>query len=192
MALRHAVLAALLDGEMSGYQLAKTFDVAVSNYWHALPQQLYGELTKLEREGLITGREVIQQGRPNKRVFTLSEAGRGKLAEFISAGSKPSFIRDDLLVKVRAAEAGPMIDLVEQLEDRAEQARGKIALFEKLLRQLRGDLDEQTYLEQSPRVGPYLTGLRGRAFEEDTLRWCSHAAEVLRARHASEGARPES
>ncbi|MBB3036940.1 PadR family transcriptional regulator [Hoyosella altamirensis] len=192
MALRHAVLAALLDGEMSGYQLAKTFDVAVSNYWHALPQQLYGELAKLEGEGLITGREVIQQGRPNKRVFTLSEAGRGKLAEFISAGSKPSFIRDDLLVKVRAAEAGSMIDLVEQLEERAEQARGKIALFEKLLRQLRGDLDEQTYLEESPRVGPYLTGLRGRAFEEDTLRWCSHAAEVLRARHASEGARPES
>nr|WP_260152333.1 PadR family transcriptional regulator [Hoyosella altamirensis] len=182
----------MLDGEMSGYQLAKTFDVAVSNYWHALPQQLYGELAKLEGEGLITGREVIQQGRPNKRVFTLSEAGRGKLAEFISAGSKPSFIRDDLLVKVRAAEAGSMIDLVEQLEERAEQARGKIALFEKLLRQLRGDLDEQTYLEESPRVGPYLTGLRGRAFEEDTLRWCSHAAEVLRARHASEGARPES
>jgi hypothetical protein len=33
MALRHAVLAAMLDGGFSGYQLAKIFDVGVSNFW---------------------------------------------------------------------------------------------------------------------------------------------------------------
>ena len=33
MALRHALLAALLEGEASGYQLAKRFDVAVANFW---------------------------------------------------------------------------------------------------------------------------------------------------------------
>ncbi|MFD0475577.1 hypothetical protein ACFQ0B_50665 [Nonomuraea thailandensis] len=37
MALRHAVLAALLDGEYSGYQLTKIFDVGVSNFWYAAP-----------------------------------------------------------------------------------------------------------------------------------------------------------
>ena len=47
MALRHAVLAVLLDEELSGYQLAKAFDVSVANFWHALPQQLYVELAKL-------------------------------------------------------------------------------------------------------------------------------------------------
>jgi DNA-binding PadR family transcriptional regulator len=40
MALRHAVLAALLEGEVSGYQLAKRFDVSVANFWSASPQQL--------------------------------------------------------------------------------------------------------------------------------------------------------
>ena len=55
MSLKHAVLAALLDGEYSGYQLAKAFDAGVANFWHALPQQLYAELTKLETEGLVAG-----------------------------------------------------------------------------------------------------------------------------------------
>ena len=53
MALRHAVLAALLEGEASGYQLAKRFDVSVANFWSATPQQLYRELDRLEAEGLV-------------------------------------------------------------------------------------------------------------------------------------------
>ncbi|MDX6427984.1 MAG: hypothetical protein QOE54_350 [Streptosporangiaceae bacterium] len=92
MALRHAVLAALLDGEHSGYELTKIFDVSVSNFWHALPQQLYAELTKLEQAGLITGRQVIQQDRPNKRMFSVTEAGIAELQQFAAASSKPSFI----------------------------------------------------------------------------------------------------
>ncbi|MBK3589679.1 PadR family transcriptional regulator, partial [Streptomyces sp. MBT57] len=69
MALRHAVLAALLDEELSGYQLAKAFDMGVANFWHALPQQLYAELARLEKEGLVAGREVVQDARPNSRLL---------------------------------------------------------------------------------------------------------------------------
>lgn len=82
MALRHAVLAALLDGEYSGYQLAKIFDLSVSNFWHAVPQQLYSELSRLETEGLISGRQIIQHDRPNKRVYTVTEAGVAELERF--------------------------------------------------------------------------------------------------------------
>ncbi|TXS35041.1 PadR family transcriptional regulator, partial [Streptomyces sp. OR43] len=93
MALRHAVLAALLDGEFSGYQLAKAFDVGVANFWHALPQQLYTELARLEKEGLVEGRQVVQETRPNKRVFQVTDAGRDELEKFAATTSKPSFIR---------------------------------------------------------------------------------------------------
>ena len=72
MAICHAVLAALLGGEASGYQLAKRFDVSVANFWSATPQQLYRELDQLEQAGLLSGRVVEQRRRPNKRVFTLT------------------------------------------------------------------------------------------------------------------------
>src|SRR5258708_5732179 len=96
MALSHAVLAALLDGEYSGYQLAKIFDVGVSNFWYAAPQQLYAELARLEEDGLIRGRQVMQHRRPNKRVFTVTDAGIGELRHFAAAATRPLFIRDDL------------------------------------------------------------------------------------------------
>ncbi|MFD4718850.1 PadR family transcriptional regulator [Streptomyces sp. NPDC058423] len=184
MALRHAVLAALLDGESSGYQLAKTFDLGVANFWHALPQQLYLELTKLEKAGLVEGRQVIQESRPPKRLFTITEEGLEELARFAGTSVKPSFIRDDLLVKVQAVDSVPSAPVIEQLDERAAMAAAKTDIFERFLRRLRGDLDEDTFLATADRVGPYLTCLRGLRFEQETADWCARTAAVLRARQS--------
>ncbi|UGT62747.1 PadR family transcriptional regulator [Nocardia asteroides] len=186
MALRHAVLAALLDGELSGYQLAKLFDINISNYWHALPQQLYTELARLETEGVVAGRQVIQVDRPNKRVYSLTDAGRKAMAEFIGGPSKPPFVRDDLLVKMQAAELGDLAQLIEQLEDRAAEARARVEQYDKRHKRARGDLDEETFLATSPRVGDYLVGLRGKTFEQSTLEWCDRAVDILKRRLAGE------
>jgi DNA-binding PadR family transcriptional regulator len=184
MALRHAVLAALLDGERTGYELAKVFDVGVANFWHALPQQLYLELAKLERDGLVTGRQVIQETRPNKRLFTVTDAGVAELARFTETPARPTFIRDDLLVAVQASDAVDTAAVIEQLAERARIAEAKLAIFDSMLRRLRGDLDEESFLRRGERVGPYLTCLRGRRFEEENRDWCTWTASVLRARTA--------
>ncbi|WP_188190720.1 PadR family transcriptional regulator [Nonomuraea sp. SYSU D8015] len=184
MALRHAVLAALLDGEYSGYQLTKIFDVGVSNFWYASPQQLYAELTRLEADGLVAGREVVQQGRPNKRVFTVTEAGMAELAAFAAAPPKPLLIRDDLAVRVHAVDRLDPAPVIAQLHERAEEAAAKLALFEKMLVRLRGDLDEETFLRQGERVGPYLTCLGGCRLEREVRDWCLRTARTLSERAA--------
>jgi DNA-binding PadR family transcriptional regulator len=182
MALRHAVLAALLDGEYSGYELAKAFDVGVANFWHARPQQLYSELAKLEKLGLVTGRQVVQETRPNKRLFRVSDAGVAELQRFAAVASKPSFIRDELLVKVQAVDRTDTAPVLDQLEERASAAEAKIQLFSELLRRMRGEMGEREFLRRGERIGPYLTCLRGLAFEEGHRDWCRRVAEVLRER----------
>lgn len=37
MSLKCAVLAALLEGEASGYEQSKVFDVSLANFWPATP-----------------------------------------------------------------------------------------------------------------------------------------------------------
>ncbi|WP_282794347.1 PadR family transcriptional regulator [Streptomyces sp. CC224B] len=184
MALRHAVLAALLDGEFSGYQLAKGFDIGVANFWHALPQQLYAELSRLEGEGLVAGREVVQEGRPNKRLFTVTDAGLAELEAFAAAAAKPSFIRDDLLVKVQAVDGVDAAPVIAQLRERAAVAEAKTEVLGALLRRLRGGQDEDEFLRTSRRIGPYLTCQRGLAFERETREWCLRTADLLTRRRA--------
>ncbi|MFD9884573.1 PadR family transcriptional regulator [Streptomyces alboflavus] len=185
MALRHAVLAALLDGEFSGYQLAKGFDIGVANFWHALPQQLYAELSRLESDGLVAGREVVQDGRPNKRMFRVTDAGVAELERFAAAPAKPSFIRDDLLVKVQAVDGVEAAPVIAQLQERAAVAEAKAEVLGKLLRRLRGDLDEAEFLLAGQRIGPYLTCTRGLAFERETREWCLRTAELLERRESA-------
>ena len=190
MALRHAVLAVLLGGEFSGYQLAKVFDTGVSNFWYASPQQLYAELTKLERAGLVEGQLVIQLDRPNKRVYTVTEAGVEELGRFAEAEAKPAVIRDDLLVKVHAVDRTGARAVVARLAERAVQAAAKVELFDDTLRALRGDLDEETFLATAERIGPYLTCLRGKRFEQENLDWCRRSADLIRTRWAAEMREP--
>ncbi|WP_210588762.1 PadR family transcriptional regulator [Streptomyces sp. GESEQ-35] len=184
MALRHAVLAALLDGESSGYQLAKTFDLGMANFWHAVPQQLYLELAKMEKSGLVEGRNVVQESRPTKRLFTITGAGLAELERFAAAPVKPSFVRDDLLVKVQAVDSVSVKAVIEQLEERAAIAAAKIDIFTRFLHGLRGDLDEQAFLTSGDKIGPYLTCLRGLRFEQEHADWCNETSRVLRARQA--------
>src|SRR5699024_11950787 len=106
MALRDAILAALANDESSGYDLAKAFDIPIANYWTATPQQMCRELEKLEAAGVVKGRVVRQVKRPDKRVFSLTEAGRQALHEFTRGEPKPTAIRDELLVQVEALAIG--------------------------------------------------------------------------------------
>ena len=55
-----------------------------SHYWHAHPGQIYPTLERMERDGWIAGREVIQRGRPNKRVYSITAEGRRVLLEWLA------------------------------------------------------------------------------------------------------------
>ncbi|MFD7611811.1 PadR family transcriptional regulator [Streptomyces sp. NPDC059828] len=188
MSLKYAVLAALLEGEASGYDLAKVFDVSVANFWPATPQQLYRELDRLATDGLISARVVQQERRPNKRMFSLTEPGHAALRAFVEAPPRPTTIRDELMVKIQAVDEADPETVRGLLEERLEWARGKLARYERLRDHMLDGRSEEEYLSEEDRVGPYLTLMRGRAFEEENVRWCERTLEVLATRAARRGA----
>jgi len=183
VSLKYAVLAALLEGEASGYELSKAFDVSFANFWHATPQQLYRELERLARDGLVQARVVRQERRPNKRMFTLTEAGRDDLRAFAAESPRrPTAVRDELLIKLQAMD-GTDPDTTRALtEERMTWARGKLDRYERMRERLLDGRTEDDYLREAERVGPYLTLMRGISFEEEDLRWCERVLAVLKQR----------
>jgi DNA-binding PadR family transcriptional regulator len=191
MSLRDAVLAALLGGESSGYDLAKDFDASVANFWPATPQQLYRELDWLAEHGLIQARIVQQERRPNKRMFSLTEAGRDAIRQFTANAPKPSVIRDELLVKVQASDAGDIEAVRGSIRERLEWARAKVQRYERLRARMLDGRSEDEYLVESERVGPYLTLMRGISFEEENIRWAERALSIVERRLSNGAARTE-
>ncbi|GAA2746361.1 PadR family transcriptional regulator [Kitasatospora cinereorecta] len=185
MALRNALMAALLDGEASGYDLAKGFDASVANYWTATPQQLYRELDRMEDEGLVAARVVEQERRPNKRLFSLTAAGRAALHAYTAEPpARPTAIRDELLVKVRCLDDGDSAAVRVAIAERVALATDKLARYERLRTRLLAGRTEEDFLAGADRVGPYLTLLRGMAFERENLHWGELALGVLDRRAA--------
>ncbi|OKH85741.1 PadR family transcriptional regulator [Mycobacterium sp. ST-F2] len=184
MALRDAVLAALLDSEASGYDLAKGFDASVANFWMATPQQLYRELDRLAADGLIEARVVEQERRPNKRMFTLTDAGRAAVHDFTEATPKPLAMRDDLLVQVSTVDSGNDVAVCAGLRDRIQWSANQLELYERIRARILGGRSEAVFLAEADRVGPYLTLMRGISFEQENLRWAQRALEVIERRQS--------
>jgi DNA-binding PadR family transcriptional regulator len=182
MSLRDAVLAALLEGESSGYDLAKDFDASVANFWPATPQQLYRELDRMAEQGLIQARIVQQERRPNKRMFSLTGAGHDAIRQFTARAPKPSVIRDELAVKVLASDAGDARAVRDFMVERLQWAKAKLQRYERMRARLLDGRGEEDYLAQAERVGPYLTLLRGISFEEENVRWGERALAILERR----------
>ncbi|TGB36318.1 PadR family transcriptional regulator [Mycolicibacterium peregrinum] len=185
MALRDAILATLLDGEASGYDLAKGFDASVANFWMATPQQLYRELDRMSAEGLIEARLVEQDRRPNKRLYSLTDAGRKALHEFTEVPPKPGAIREDLLVQIQAVDSGNIEAVRAALAERLEWATAKLARYRRGQDHLLAGRTEDAYLAEADRIGPYLTLLRGIRFEEENIDWASRALAVIEQRLAA-------
>lgn len=102
MSLQYGILGFLNYAPMTGYDLAKVFDSSLEFFWHAQPSHIYLELKKLEAKGCITGEAVAQDARPNKRLYTVTEAGREAFLDWLSQepGEEATQFKSAFLMKV--------------------------------------------------------------------------------------------
>lgn len=75
------VLAALADGPLHGYQIAKEIGRRSDDALTLGQGVLYPILHRLERDGLIEGSWEAQVGRPNRRYYRLTAKGERALHE---------------------------------------------------------------------------------------------------------------
>ena len=162
---------------MSGYELAKTFDASIGFFWKADHQQIYRELSRLRDRGHIRGHEVVQSGKPNKLVYTLTNEGRAALRHWAARPSSPPSIKDDLLVRLCALDSVDIEPLRADLMARLEHHRDRFARYERILNKLFPDGTAASVADTGK-----LLGLRiGLRHERTVAEWCEEAIETLSA-----------
>jgi len=174
VALGDAILVCLTERPMTGYELAKTFDTSIGFFWKADHQQIYRELTKLRDRGHVQVREVVQSGKPNKLVYTLTAEGKANLRHWAARPSSPPSIKDDLLVRLYALDAVDIGPLRADLMARLEYHRDRLSRYERILRKRFADG------ATSPADIGKLLGLRlGLRHERAVVEWCEEALHTL-------------
>jgi len=85
MDIKTLCLGALSIGDASGYEIKKLFEEgSFSHFYDAGYGSIYPALNKLLAEDLVTCTEVEQEGRPAKKVYSLTNTGLTKLKTDLS------------------------------------------------------------------------------------------------------------
>lgn len=116
MAIEHAILVSLLEKPGSGYELARRFERSIGYFWTASHQQIYRVLKRMEGDGWVDVRDVPQQGRPDKKEYTVADLGQAVLSSWIHEPIEPESIRHDLAVKIRGAAFDDPAALIHEVE----------------------------------------------------------------------------
>ena len=79
----HLILGALMSGHKHGYEILQFINSTLISAWRVSNSQLYTLLKRLENKGLLESKLEFQETRPSKRVFFLTEKGRGSFNEWL-------------------------------------------------------------------------------------------------------------
>ncbi len=174
MSLRYAILVALTEGPKTGYDVAKKFDETLGFFWRAQHSQIYRELRKLHEKSYVFSEEIEQSGKPNRKVFRITEQGRNSLLEWSRAASEPNPMKDDFLVQLYGIEAVDLDALRENIFLRLERHQDGRKQYEKIYDQL----GEAKSLKDLGRKLAIEVGIRN---EREWASWCEHALKELDA-----------
>lgn len=113
MNVRTLCLSILYEGEATGYDIRQLcVDGDCSYFIEASFGSIYPALAKLEAENLVISRTEPQKGKPAKKVYSITEAGRAAFADELCAPLGPDMFRSPFLLFARYAHILPR-DLVE-------------------------------------------------------------------------------
>jgi DNA-binding PadR family transcriptional regulator len=175
MALAHAIMTALIDDDLSGYELARDFETSLGFFWQASHQQIYQELRKLADRGWLNKREVHQSGKPNKIVYGLTAAGREALGEWVFGATRTQAAKDELLVKLYNLGPDNALHLAGEIRERRDKMMQRLYLYEKIRRRHYADPERLP----ARRKGVYLALVWGIMYGEQFMAWCDQALELV-------------
>ncbi|MGR5451369.1 PadR family transcriptional regulator [Vibrio sp. PNB22_3_1] len=100
MSLIALALGSASKGNVTGYEVFINLSNESSfNYWPASHQQIYREFNKLYIDGYLALEVVGQEGKPDKKIYSITELGLDRLKELSCTPPKLEKFRDEMVVK---------------------------------------------------------------------------------------------
>jgi DNA-binding PadR family transcriptional regulator len=179
MSLFHTLLGILSWHPMTGYEIKKHIDESIQFFWHAELSQIYPTLKDLEEKGLITAEVIPQDGKPDKRVYSLTPSGSAALLAWLSEPlDKISPNKNVVLLKLFFSGILPKEDLLSQLRIQLEAHRARLKRIQQ---------EARTYLQEGIQIaGPGQESMMwelvhhyGEMQQQTTIQWLEMTIETV-------------
>ncbi|MEO1201262.1 MAG: PadR family transcriptional regulator [Pseudomonadota bacterium] len=128
MDVKAVCLGMLSDGEASGYDLKKHFESTFAHFFAAGYGSIYPALSSLAKDGYVDCREVPQEGKPDRKVYRITDAGRERLLEALTKPDPSHKVRSEFLAMMCFAH----LMTQEQIDSIVEHRRQDLDRYMKM------------------------------------------------------------
>jgi len=132
MSLTHVILTVLSSREASGYDITKEFSQSIGYFWKASHQQVYRELNRMANDNLVTFQVEIQTGKPDRKVYSITEQGRQALFEWFQAPPRNPTPRAELSAKLLVCSVHYSEPMQQQLEALIQESHTLMNNYEEI------------------------------------------------------------
>lgn len=129
MSLPHALLGLINYRPATGYDLKMAFEKSIHFFWNATLPQIYRTLNQMEANGWTVSVMEHQDGKPSRKVYSLTDAGRAEFLRWLSEPVELSEARIPMLVKVFFGARLPREQFVEQIRTYRAQLAGLLDIY---------------------------------------------------------------
>ncbi len=132
MSLPHVILTVLSTKDATGYDITKEFSASIGYFWKASHQQVYRELNKMGQQGLVTCVLEPQDGKPDRKVYSITQAGREALGQWFDQPTAHPTVRDEFSAKLMACSVQSAEPYRLQLISLIEESRQLVAHYQEI------------------------------------------------------------
>jgi PadR family transcriptional regulator, regulatory protein AphA len=95
-----AILGLVAEGPRSGYDIKKEVEERLSHFWSESYGHIYPMLRRLHARGLLDRTLERQEGRPDRKVYSLTDGGRKALEDWFAEPPPSQRPRNELLLRI--------------------------------------------------------------------------------------------
>ena len=176
MLLKHGILGLINNGDKTGYEIMTVFRDSLNHFWTAQTSQIYRELQTMEKAGWISQTHIVQTGKPDKNVFSITPAGREELLRWLRDYHYPMNYKNPFLMKTFFMGELPLEENLAFFK-----AFRDISVFPDEGKQADGNVDMYRQAVDNPEKAMYwkFTIEFGRMYEKMQREWCEYCIREL-------------
>lgn len=179
MSLEFAILGFLNYHPYTGYDLKKIFDNSIRHFWPADQSQIYRTLARLTELGYVKMEKVIQEDRPDRKVYHISDEGRTELLKWLSGPPPMDEPRSAPLIQVFFAGQLSDEEILAKFEGFAEMMRTVLSTYHLVPEQL-GPFQEEITSHREHFFW-MLTLENGLCSMQASLKWAESVIEKIKS-----------
>ncbi len=171
----YALLGLLSISPMTGYEMKKWVENALSHFWKTSYGQIYPTMSKFVDLGYVTVEKLENDKGPSSKLYTLTNDGEVALLDWLNEDVEDFNSKDEALLKFYFSSMLPIEKVVEMMEYSLEYNKSIMEKYSKNIQQM-----EEVKQPTRQELNTYLATKKGIYLNEARIKWQEECIKTLR------------